>query len=97
MGAPRGGNTHTHNTNSPRRSLPGQRVKGLGQAREREDEFAELMIEALSYADPFALKLVPEGSEMARLAEANDEATRRKIIEDLRKQAKEAKKKIGWN
>ncbi len=40
---------------------------------------------------------LPEDSGMARLAEANDEATRRKILKDLRKQAEEARKKMGWN
>ena len=53
------------------------------------------MIQALFYPDPFRLQLVPEGSEMARLAEANDEAMRRKLIRNIRKHAKEARKKMG--
>ena len=63
---------------------------------EKEDRFAEYVMEALAGADPDA-KLLHEATGMSRLAEANDEATRRKIIKDLRKQAKEARKKLGWN
>ena len=66
------------------------------QAREKENRFAEYIMEALACADPDA-KLMHKATGMARLAEANDEATRRKIIKDLRKQAKEARKKMGWN
>ena len=66
------------------------------QAREREDRFAEHIMEALACADPDA-KLLLETTGMARLAEASDEATRRKIIKDLRKQAKEAVKEMGWH
>ena len=59
------------------------------RAREREDRFAEHIMEALACAHPDA-KLLLETTGMARLAEASDEATRRKIIKDLRKLAKEA-------
>ena len=66
------------------------------QTWEKEDRFAEYIMEELACADPYA-KLMLEATGMARLADANDEATRRKIIKDLRKQATEAKNKVGWN
>ena len=47
-------------------------------------------MEALACADPGA-KLMHEATGMARLAEANDEATRRKLIKDLCAQAEDAK------
>ena len=42
-----------------------------------------------------ARRVMPAGK--ARLAKANDEATRRKIIKDLRKRDYEIKKRMGWN
>ena len=66
------------------------------QEREKEDRFAEKVMEALACADP-ALKSVHEATGMTRLAEAKDDATRRKIIKDLRKQAKEARNSLGWS
>ena len=66
------------------------------QARESEDRFAGYIMGELACADPTGMRQHwhwLEATGMARLAEANDEATRRKIIKDLRKQAKEATKK----
>ena len=62
----------------------------------KEDRFAEKVMEALACVDP-ALKPVHEATGMTRLAEAKDDATRRKIIKDVRKQAKEARNSLGWS
>ena len=65
------------------------------QEREKEDRFAKYLMEGLTSEDPKVRQLSRNGAA-SRLLDVHDEAERRTVIRQLRKEAKECRKKLGW-
>ena len=65
------------------------------QEREKDDRFAKYLMDNLTSEDPKVRQLA-RNSAASRLLDVHDEAERRTLIKQLRKEAKECRKKLGW-
>ena len=65
------------------------------EQKAKEDRFAKVLMDELASPHPL-LQPIFDATGISRLAACNDEAERRSIIKDLRKQATRSRKVLGW-